>query len=95
MRRRHWVPALPIRSGANYANDLGRNRYSPLDQINAQNFNDLEVAWILKADFLGDRPEYQYETTPLVVKRRLYTVAGLRRAVVALDAANGRNDLDA
>jgi quinoprotein glucose dehydrogenase len=73
----------------NYAKDLNSNRYSPLDEINAKNFNDLEVAWRLKTDFLGDRPEYQYETTPLLVKGRLYTVAGSRRAVVALDAANG------
>ncbi|HVZ28220.1 MAG TPA: hypothetical protein VG798_06145, partial [Rhizomicrobium sp.] len=73
----------------NYANDLGSHRYSPLDQINAGNFNNLEVAWRLKTDFLGDRPEYQYEATPLVVKGRLYTVAGSRRAVVCLDAGNG------
>src|SRR6185437_4555811 len=64
----------------NYANDLGSNRYSPLDQITAQNFNDLEVAWRFKTSFLGDRPEYQYEATPLLIKGRIYTVAGSRRA---------------
>jgi quinoprotein glucose dehydrogenase len=82
-------PQAPDTEWRNYANDLSSNRYSPLDEINAQNFNDLEVAWRLKTDFLGDRPEYQYETTPLLIKGRLYTVAGSRRAVVALDAANG------
>ena len=28
-----------------YANDLSSTRYSPLDQINAGNFNQLELAW--------------------------------------------------
>jgi quinoprotein glucose dehydrogenase len=32
----------------NYGGDLGSTRYAPLDQINASNFNKLEVAWRLK-----------------------------------------------
>jgi len=28
-----------------YGGDLGNTHYSPLDQINANNFNKLEVAW--------------------------------------------------
>jgi len=40
-----------------YGGDLGSTRYSPLDQINAQNFNKLEVAWRFKTDSLGPRPE--------------------------------------
>jgi quinoprotein glucose dehydrogenase len=73
----------------NYAGDLASTRYSPLDQISAANFNDLEVAWRFKTDFLGPRAEYQYEATPLLIKGRIYTVAGSRRDVVALDAASG------
>ena len=73
----------------NYAGDLASTRYSPLDQINAANFNNLEVAWRFKTESLGPRTEYQYEATPLVIKGRLYTVAGSRRDVVALDAATG------
>src|SRR2546423_1406358 len=72
-----------------YGGDLGSTRYSPLDQINAQNFNKLEVAWRFKTDSLGPRPEYQFESTPLVVHGVLYSTAGSRRAVVALDAATG------
>ena len=49
-----------------YAGDLANTRYSPLDQINAANFNSLEVAWRFKTDSLGNRPEYNYEATPLV-----------------------------
>src|SRR5258706_2381328 len=72
-----------------YGGDLGSTRSSPLDQINAQNFNKLEVAWRFKTDSLGPRPEYQFESTPLVVRGVLYSTAGTRRAVVALDAATG------
>ena len=47
------LPAL-AQSGAKngewrtYGGDLGSTRYSPLDQINAANFNKLEVAWRFK-----------------------------------------------
>jgi quinoprotein glucose dehydrogenase len=72
-----------------YTGDTRGSRYSPLDQINAGNFNDLEVAWRFKTDNLGSRPEYKLEGTPLVVAGVLYTTAGTRRSVVALDAATG------
>ena len=72
-----------------YGGDLGNTRYSPLDQINAANFSKLEVAWRFKTDNLGPRPEFQFESTPLMVKGVLYSTAGTRRAVVALDAATG------
>jgi quinoprotein glucose dehydrogenase len=72
-----------------YGGDLGNTRYSPLDQINASNFKDLEVAWRFKTDSLGPRPEFQFEATPLMVHGKLYSTAGSRRAVIALDAATG------
>jgi quinoprotein glucose dehydrogenase len=72
-----------------YGGDLGSTRYAPLDQINAGNFNQLEVAWRLKTDSLGPRPEFQYEGTPLFVHGTLFVTAGTRRAVVALDAKTG------
>jgi quinoprotein glucose dehydrogenase len=89
--------AIPVvgQSGAKngewrtYGGDLGNTRYAPLDQINADNFNKLEIAWRFKTDNLGPRPEYQFESTPLMVNGVLYTTAGSRRAVVALDAATG------
>jgi quinoprotein glucose dehydrogenase len=91
------LATLPIagQSGARngewttYGADLGNTRYSPLDQINADNFSKLEVAWRFKTDSLGPRPEYQFESTPLMVKGVVYSTAGTRRAVVALDAATG------
>src|SRR6202158_1521228 len=72
-----------------YGGALGSTRYAPLDQINAGNFNQLEVAWRFKTDSLGPRPEYQYEGTPLFVHGTLFVTAGTRRAVVALDAGTG------
>jgi quinoprotein glucose dehydrogenase len=72
-----------------YGGDLGSTHYSPLDQIKADNFNKLEVAWRFKTDSLGPRPEYQFEGTPLMVRGKIYSTAGSRRAVVSLDAATG------
>src|SRR6266536_4770410 len=72
-----------------YGGDVGNTRYSPLDQINASNFGKLELAWRFKTDMLGPRPEYQFEATPLMVNGIVYSTAGTRRAVVALDAATG------
>src|SRR5271169_1812503 len=72
-----------------YGGDLGNTRYSALDQINATNFNKLEVAWRFKTDNLGPRAENNLEGTPLMAKGVLYSTAGTRRAVVALDAATG------
>src|SRR5262245_51867928 len=51
-----------------YTADLKGTKYSPLDQINAQNFNKLEVAWRFKTDNLGTRPEFKLEGTPLMIK---------------------------
>ena len=72
-----------------YGGDLRSTRYMPLDQINKDNFSKLEVAWRLKTDMFGPRPEFNFQGTPLVVNGVLYTTAGSRRAVVALDAATG------
>ena len=72
-----------------YTGDTRGSRYSPLDQINAQNFSDLEVAWRFKTDNLGTRPEYKLEGTPLMIGGVLYATGGTRRAVFALDAATG------
>ena len=55
-----------------YGADLSSTRYSPLDQINAENFNKLEVAFRIKTEMLGPRPEYQLQVTPLMVKGVIY-----------------------
>ena len=88
-----WAQPAPAASGdvewPTYAGDLSGSRYKPLDQINASNFGKLEIAWRFKTDNLGNRPEYKLEGTPLEVGGVLYTTAGTRRAVIALDAVTG------
>jgi glucose dehydrogenase len=59
-----------------YGADLRHTRYSPLDQINAANFDKLEVAWRFKTDAFGPFPEYKLEGTPIMIKGVLYTTAG-------------------
>ena len=85
------APAFSTQNGEwqTYGGDLKSTRYSPLDQINADNFNKIEVAWRFKTDALGPRPEFNLQATPLMVKGVMYTVGGTRRAAVALDAATG------
>jgi quinoprotein glucose dehydrogenase len=94
-----WFPHISAQAGGqpstkngewpHYAADLKSSRYSPLDQINATNFNKLEIAWRFKTDNLGPLPEFKLEGTPIVVKGVLYTTGGTRRAVIALDAKTG------
>ena len=72
-----------------YAGDLGSTRYAPLDQITADNFGDLEVAWQFEPANLGPIPDFNYQATPLMIDGVLYTTAGNRRNVVALDAGTG------
>src|SRR2546427_8800082 len=72
-----------------YTADVRGSRFAPLDQINATNFNQLEVAWRFKTDNLGTRPEFKLEGTPLMVKGVIYATGGTRRSVVALDGKSG------
>lgn len=75
-----------------YTADEKGTRYSPLAQIDAANFNNLEAAWRFKPDNLGTRPEFKLEGTPIMVGGKLYTTAGTRRAVVRLDGKTGELD---
>jgi glucose dehydrogenase len=72
-----------------YTGDISGSKFKPLDQINASNFSDLEVAWRFKTDNIGNRPEYKLEGTPLEVGGVVYATAGSRRGVIALDAVTG------
>jgi len=73
-----------------YGADLGNTHYSPLDQIDGNNFNKLEVAWRFKTESVSPRPETNLQSTPLVANGILYSTAGTARAVVALDAVTGK-----
>lgn len=81
-----WSGAGGDQSWQYIGGNIGSQRYSPLDQIDASNFEDLEVAWEWDAASFGNvlaRP------TPIYVDGMLITVAGDRRYVVAMDAGTG------
>ena len=84
-----WAQAAKDTEWPTYGADLANSHYRPLSQIDASNFNKLEVVWKFKTDNLGNRPEFKLEGTPLMVNGVLYATAGSRRAAVALDAATG------
>ncbi|MCC7003783.1 MAG: PQQ-binding-like beta-propeller repeat protein [Gemmatimonadaceae bacterium] len=70
-----------------WGGDAFSTRYSPLDQITAENFSKLAVAWQWDAGTFG--PDEYYRTTPLYANGRLFTVATTRRSVMALDPETG------
>src|SRR5439155_9254134 len=76
------MPSTKNGDWTHYTADMRGTKYSPLDQINAANFNQMEVAWRFKTDNLGTRPEFKLEGTPLAIKGDLYVTAGTRRSVV-------------
>ena len=92
------VVAIPLDAAAqgtengewrSYGGDIANTRYAPLDQITADNFEDLEVAWRVKTENFGPNPEFNLESTPLMIGGVVYSTAGSRRAVIAVDAGTG------
>lgn len=69
--------------------DAWHTRYTPLDQIDAGNFETLEQAWVWRGDNFGPQVDYLFRSTPIYVDGLLYTVAGYRRTVTAIDPATG------
>lgn len=87
-------PAKPQQGAADgnwtsYGGDSGNTRYSPLSQIDGSNFSKMELAWSFSTANLGATPETNLEATPLVIDGVLYSTAGDRRDVIALNAASG------
>ncbi len=73
-----------------YGNDQGGSRFSPLDQINAGNVQNLKVAW--EAD-TGPKPKGAYtgglEVTPIMIGDSLY-ICNNYDGVIAYDAKTGK-----
>jgi quinoprotein glucose dehydrogenase len=69
--------------------DAWSTRSSPLDQIDASNFEDLEVAWTWRGDNFGPSVDYILRATPIYADGKLFTVAGRRRTAAAIDPATG------
>ena len=72
-----------------YGADLASTRYSPLGQINKDNFSKLKIAWRVSTNAFGPRPDTLYSATPLFVRNVLYTTVGTTRTVVALNPETG------
>jgi quinoprotein glucose dehydrogenase len=80
-----------------YAGDAGSTKYSPLDQINADNFPQLELAWRwrsldgdLNFDDVGRDVSFgRMQGTPLMIDGVLYMVTSLNQ-VAAIDAVSGQ-----
>lgn len=74
-------------------NDLAFTGYSTIDQINAGNVKDLKVVWRWEQGSFGPISEtggaMDAEATPIYVDGVLYTTAGSRRCVAAIDPATG------
>ncbi|HEX4371302.1 MAG TPA: hypothetical protein VH019_08145 [Rhizomicrobium sp.] len=85
----HGQPSTDKGDWPMYFADPSGSRYSPQDQINASNFNQLQQAWHFKTDNLGGRPEFKLEGTPLEINGTIYTTGGSRRDVIALNAKTG------
>jgi len=66
--------------------DAAHTRYSPADQIGADNFVDVEEDWVWDGASFNAASG---RSTPSYIDGKLYTVAGPRRYVVALDPSNG------
>jgi quinoprotein glucose dehydrogenase len=66
--------------------DSAHTRYSPANQIDADNFEDLEEAWVWDGASFGAASG---RSTPTYVDGMLFTVAGPRRHVVAIDPTTG------
>ncbi len=69
--------------------DAGSLNYAPLELINRDNVADLAIAWRWRSDNFGPTPWPNLQTTPLMADGILFATAGIRRAVVAIDARNG------
>ena len=77
-----------------YGGDLESTHYVPHDQINAGNFSKLQVAWRFKTDVFGVRPDYNLQTTPLMINGVLYATVGSRRDAVCHRRGDGRTAVD-
>ncbi len=65
-------------------------RYSPLDQINADNVQNLRLAWRFATDNIGPTPQFNATFTPLAIDGVLYTPVGMHRDIAAIDATTGQ-----
>lgn len=82
-----------------YGGDLGSTKYSPLEQVDAANFENLEVAWTWTSvdadlnleELQAENPDVQignFQATPLMVNGSLYIVTALNQ-IASIDPLTG------
>ena len=71
-----------------WGGDAGSTRYSTLDQINASNAKELQIAWRWQSLPGEGQPDVNFKATPLMIDGVLYTSAGVHQAA-AIDPTTG------
>lgn len=72
-----------------YRGDKGNSAYSSLNQINANNVNELEVAWTYHTGDAEQGNRSTIQCNPIIVNGRMY-VTSPKLKLIALDAASGK-----
>ena len=94
--------AVPVVSGEwrNFGGNYKNHKYSPLDQIDRNNFTDLEVAWQWEPEIQNKavtaNPSIypgEFKTIPLMVDGIVYVATALSQ-VAAIDAGSGETVWD-
>lgn len=73
-----------------YNGNMAAQRYSPLDQITAENVGSLKLAWSMSTANFGPTADYNNPSTPLEIDGILYATVGTTRNVAAIDATSGQ-----
>jgi glucose dehydrogenase len=74
----------------NFGGELSAQRYAPLDEINASNASEVEIAWQWQAANFGPNPEIRNVSMPIMHDGKVFIGAGATRNVVAIDAVSGQ-----
>ena len=78
----------------NFGNDLANTKYSPLDQIDRDNFDRLEIAWrweSISKKIAAENDQVipaQFKVVPIIVDGTMYVATELSQ-VAAIDAGSG------
>ena len=97
------LPVLPLSAQTDwpmYSHDPSSQRFSPLDQINTQNVQNLTTAWTYHMKKDGPRPmsagaasrgggRHTSQATPIVVKGKLYMPTPYG-TIICLDPETGK-----
>lgn len=72
-----------------YLAGSGHSHYSPLDQINENNVDQLQAVWRFNASKPGEKPTLEIQCNPLIIKGILYCTSP-NLEVFALNASSGK-----